>query len=367
MVWYMNKKIAIIFGGMSTEHDVSIVSGLSVIKHLNKNNYEITPIYIDKNGEWFLYNKNINEIDIPSIGDALTDLEELENPVSLLKKMDKVFPVLHGLYGEDGTIQGMLEMLKIPYVGCKVLASSICMDKIYTKMIFEKAGINQAKYVYVKRIPRSLNEIDEENGSNKYSFVYIDENLNEEKILLSEIAQRTIEKLGLPVFVKPSNSGSSVGIKKANTKEELIEAIKYAAEFDRKILIEEAIKAREIECSVLETNSSVTASCVGEIMPADEFYSFDAKYNNIGSKIIIPAQVDSSIAEKVRKIAMKAFKAVDGTGLARIDFFVEKNTNEIYLNEINTMPGFTSISMYPQLWENCGKPYEELLDELISF
>ena len=161
-----SEKIAIIFGGMSTEHDVSIVSGLSVIKHLNKNNYEINPIYIDKNGEWFLYNKNINEIDIPRIGEVLTDLEKLENPVSLLKKMDKVFPVLHGLYGEDGTIQGMLEMFKIPYVGCKVLASSICMDKIYTKMIFEKAGINQAKYVYVKRIPRSLNQIDEENGSN---------------------------------------------------------------------------------------------------------------------------------------------------------------------------------------------------------
>ena len=362
----MSKKLAIIFGGMSTEHDVSIISGLSVIKHLNKEKYEITPIYIDSTGEWFKYNKNINEIDLPALGEQLTDLEKIENPISLLKQMDKVFPVLHGLYGEDGTIQGMLEMLKIPYVGCKVLASSVCMDKIYTKMILEKAGINQAKYVYVKRIPRNIDEIEDENESNKYSFIYVDNNLNEEKMLLNKIAEKSIEKLGLPIFVKPSNSGSSVGIKKAHTKKELIEAIKYAAEFDRKILIEEAINAREIECSVLETNGLVTASCVGEILPADEFYSFDAKYNNMGSRIIIPAEINNEIAEEIRETAIKAFKAVDGNDLARTDFFVDKETNKIYLNEINTMPGFTSISMYPQLWEKCGKLYVELLDELIN-
>ena len=355
----MKKKLAIIFGGMSTEHNISIISGLSVIKHLNKNNYEITPIYIDAEGNWFLYKKNINEIDVPALGEQLSELEKIENPFELLKNMDKVFPVLHGLYGEDGTIQGMLEMLKIPYVGCKVLASSMCMDKIYTKILLEKAGINQAEYVYVK--------IDTaKNAEESNRFIFVDSNLNEEEMPIEKIAEKTINKLNLPVFVKPSNSGSSVGINKANNKEDLINAIQYASEFDSKILIEEAIVGREIECSVLETNNLVEASCVGEVIPADEFYSFDAKYNNMGSKIIIPAEIELSIANEVRKIAIKAFKAVDGSGLARIDFFVEKETNRILLSEINTMPGFTQISMYPQLWEKCGKPYSKLLDELIG-
>ena len=362
----MNKKIAIIFGGMSTEHDISVISGLSVIKHINKNNYNVTPIYIDSNGEWFLYNKDLNKIEIPKLGEKLDELQKLENPIKILKEMDKVFPVLHGFYGEDGTIQGMLELLKIPYVGCKVLASSICMDKIYTKMILEKAGIPQAEYVYVKKAYYGSKQNSELEKSPNYNFIFVDNNLNEEIMEISKIAEKTIEKLGLPVFVKPSNSGSSVGINKANSKDELIEAIKYASKFDKKILIEEAINAREIECSVLETQNLVEASCVGEIIPADEFYSFDAKYNNLGSKLIIPAQVDSSTENEVREMAIKAFKAVDGNGLARIDFFIDKETNKIILNEINTMPGFTSISMYPQLWEKCGKTYTKLLDELIG-
>ena len=344
-------KLAIIFGGMSTEHDVSIVSGSSVIKNVNKEKYEITPIYINKNGDWFLYKKELNKIEIPAIGEEPTELETLVNPIETLKKMDVVFPVLHGLYGEDGTIQGLLELLKIPYVGCRVLGSALCMDKVYTKIILNKANINQADYVYVK------------SWNGKY--VYVDDEFNEGVMDINEICKKTIEKLGTPVFVKPSNSGSSVGINKANNAEELKNAIIYAAKFDSKILIEEFVNAQEVECAVIG-NEEVDASCVGEILPAEEFYSFDAKYNNAESKVVIPANIPEEVSENIRTLAKKAFKAVDGKGLSRVDFFVEKETGKIYLNEINTMPGFTTISMYPQLWGKCGKPYSQLLDELIS-
>lgn len=348
----MNKmKLGVIFGGMSTEHDVSIVSGSSVLKNLNKEKYDITPIYITKDGEWFLYTKNINEIDILKIGEEPSELEKLENPMETLKSMDVVFPVLHGLYGEDGTIQGLFELLKVPYVGCRVLGSSVCMDKVYTKIILDKAKINQAKYAYVRKF--------------EDKFIYIDDEFNESVLEIDDVCEKVINKCGLPAFVKPSNSGSSVGIKKAKTKEELAEAIKYASQFDIKIVIEENINAREIECAVIG-NENVEASCVGEILPAEDFYSFDAKYNNSESRVVMPANIEPEISEEIKKIAVKAFKAVDGKGLSRVDFFVEKETNKIYLNEINTMPGFTTISMYPQLWEKCGKPYSELLDELIN-
>lgn len=344
-------KLAVIFGGMSTEHDVSIVSGTSVIKNLDKLKYQITPIYINKNGEWFLYTKNIEEIDLLKLGEEPKEIELIENPIKTLKNTDVVFPVLHGLYGEDGTIQGLFELLKIPYVGCKVLGSSLCMDKVYTKIILDKAKINQAKYVYVRKIENS--------------YVMYDEDFNEISLDLEKISEKIIEKCGLPVFVKPSNSGSSVGIKKAKNIEELKNAIRYASEFDSKIVIEENINGREIECAVMG-NEVVNASCVGEILPAEDFYSFDAKYNNSESRVVIPANIDNYISEEIRKMAIKAYKAVDGKGLSRVDFFVEKETNKIYLNEINTMPGFTTISMYPQLWEKSGKGYSELLDELIE-
>ncbi len=344
-------KLAVIFGGMSTEHDVSIVSGSSVIKNLNKEKYEIKPIYINKNGEWFLYTKNIEQIEILQIGEEPIELQEIKNPIEILKSVDVVFPVLHGLYGEDGTIQGLLELLKIPYVGCKVLGSALCMDKVYTKIILDKAGINQAKYVYIRK--------------NKDKITYIDEQFNEKELQFDELCDIIIKKCGLPVFVKPSNSGSSVGISKAKNAEELKKAIEYASKFDSKILIEENINGRELECAVIG-NDVVEASCIGEILPAEDFYSFDAKYNNSESKVIIPAEINPQISEEIRTIACKAFKSVDGKGLSRVDFFLEKGTNKIYINEINTMPGFTTISMYPQLWEKCGKSYSKLLEELIK-
>ncbi len=323
-------KLAVIYGGMSSEHDVSLISGRNVIKNLDDKKYDIYPIIIEKNGEWSLNGKKIKNI------------------IETLKEMDVVFPVLHGKYGEDGTIQGMLEMFKIPYVGCKTLSSSICMDKVYTKCVLERANINQAKYIYIKN----------EN-------IYVNEELETLELKNDEIVELVEEKLKFPVFVKPSNSGSSVGVTKAKNGPGLIKAIQNASVYDTKVLIEEEIKGKEVECAVLG-NDNIKASTVGEIFSADEFYSYDAKYNNSESKTKIPAEISKEKIEEIRNIAIKAFKAVDGNGLSRIDFFIQEETDKIYINEINTMPGFTEISMYPQLWKNSNMKYSELLDELIK-
>jgi len=344
-------KLAVIFGGMSTEHDVSIVSGTSIIKNLNKEKYEIFPIYIDKKGKWNKYIKNIEEIGTINVGDKIDEIEEIKNPMEYLKNMDCIFPVLHGLYGEDGTIQGLFELLKVPYVGCKVLASSVSMDKVYTKIIFDKAGINQAEYVYIRE--------------NKGNYIYIDEAFNEKICTLEEISKIIEEKQKYPMFVKPSNSGSSVGINKVKNIEELKNAIEYASKYDKKILIEEGIVGREVECAVLG-NEDVQASCIGEVLSAEEFYSFDSKYKNSESMTVIPANLPKEISEEIRRLAIKAFKAVNGSGLSRVDFFVEKDTNKIIINEINTLPGFTTISMYPKLFEAVGISYTQLLDEIIK-
>lgn len=345
------EKIAVVFGGMSTEHDVSIVSGTSVLKNLNKEKYDIFPIYIDREGKWFKYTKPVNQIEVLNVGDKIEELDKIEEPMEYLKNIDVVFPVLHGLYGEDGTIQGMLELLNKKYVGCKVFASSVCMDKVYAKVIFDKAKINQAKYIYIRKAGER--------------YIYIDNEFNEEIHSLEEIADIVSEKIGFPVFIKPSNSGSSVGINKSHNIEELKEHIKYASQFDKKILIEENICGREVECAVLG-NEEVKASCVGEILPAEEFYTFDAKYKNAESRVVIPADLPEGISNEIRSTAIKAFKAVDGKGLSRVDFFVENGTNRIIINEINTLPGFTQISMYPKLWEEAGIKYSDLLDELIK-
>ena len=344
-------KLGVIFGGMSTEHDVSITSGTSVLKNLDKEKYEIYPIYIDKEGKWFKYTKNISKIEIIEVGKEIEEKETLENPIGYLEKCDVIFPVLHGLYGEDGSVQGLIELLKKPYVGCKILSSSICMDKVYAKIIFDKAKINQAKYLYIK------------NEGLKY--VYIDDEFNEKEYEIEELPKIVEEKISYPVFVKPSNSGSSVGVKKASNSEELIEAVENATVYDDKILIEEEIKGREVECAVIG-NNNVLATCVGEILPAEEFYTFDAKYKNAESKVVIPAEIPEDISNEIRNTAIKAFKAIDGSGLSRVDFFIENGTNRVILNEINTMPGFTQISMYPKLWEQMGLSYTKLLDRLIE-
>ena len=322
-------KVAVIYGGMSNEREVSLVSGKNVLDNLDKKKYDIYPIIIEEDGTWSLNGKRIKNI------------------VDTLEEMDVVFPVLHGIFGEDGTIQGLLELLRIPYVGCKVLSSSICMDKVYTKIVLEKANINQAKYIYIKN----------ENQ-------YIDEEFETLTLQNDEIIHLVNKKMGFPVFVKPSNSGSSVGVSKANNGPELIKAIQLASSCDTKVLIEEAIEGKEVECAVLG-NNKILASTVGEIISAEDFYTYDAKYKNSESKVSIPANLSEEKINEIRNLAMKAFRAVDGSGLARIDFFVERDTEKIYINEINTMPGFTEISMYPKLWEYSGTKYSELLDNLI--
>ena len=326
-------KLGIVYGGVSTEHDISVMSAKSVIENLDKEKYEIHEIYINKYGKWYEVIDN--------------EKEEIYNLIWALKKLDVVFPILHGLGGEDGTIQGMLEMLKVPYVGCGVLASSVGMDKAYTKIIFERAGIPQAPYVYVRK------------RDNQY--VIVKENFDEEEFKIEEITKM----IKFPMFVKPSNSGSSVGVKKATNKEELKMAIENAVQYDEKVLVEQGINAREVECAILD-GKEIQASTVGEILSAEDFYSFDAKYNIPESKTVIPAEIKKEQIKQIQELAIKAFKAIDGKGLARVDFFVENETNKIYINEINTMPGFTNISMYPKLFEAVGIKYSELLDKLIS-
>ena len=330
-------KLGVIFGGMSTENEVSVKSAKSVLLNLNKEKYEIYPIYIDKDGIWYEYG-NMNKI---------------ENIFNFLKNMDVVFPVLHGLYGEDGTIQGVLELLKIPYVGCKVLASSVGMDKAYTKIIFEKAKINQAKYVYVKK----YNE----------KYIYVDDGLNENSIQIDELIKKIKGKFDYPMFVKPSNSGSSVGVNKAENDEKLKLCIEEAAKYDNKILIEEGIIGKEVECAVIGNSKiGVEASRVGEILSAEDFYTFDAKYENPNSRTVIPANITEKQQEEIRNLAIKAFNAIDGNGLSRVDFFIQDGTEKVFVNEINTMPGFTNISMYPKLMEDYKYSYKELLDKLIE-
>ena len=341
-------KVGVIFGGMSTENEVSVVSAGSILGNIDRKKFEVFPIYIDKQGKWYMF---IEKNKKRKLGAEVENIIEIENIEEYLQKLDVVFPVLHGLYGEDGTIQGLFELLKIPYVGCRVLASSVGMDKVYTKIVFEKAGLNQTPYEYVRKY--------------KDTYIYIDKNFNEKILDLKEIAKKITENLEFPMFVKPSNSGSSVGVKKAENEKELIENIEYASKFDNKILIEQGINGREIECAVLG-NEEVIASCVGEIKSADEFYSYDAKYKNEESKTEIPAEIPEEISEEIRKQAIKAFKAIDGKGLSRVDFFVEDKTNKIIINEINTMPGFTSISMYPKMFEKSGIPYRELITRLIN-
>ena len=345
----LNKKtVVVLFGGQSSEHEVSRVSASTIISNIDTNKYYVIPLGITKEGKWLIYNgpvDNIKNGDWEKFGTVAT-LSPDAGQKSILKivgtkvkeiPIDVAFPVLHGKYGEDGTIQGLLEMAQIPYVGCGVLASAVSMDKGMTKIIAKEAKINQAKYLVVKK--------DEIN----------------KKSTITKIER----KLPYPCFIKPANAGSSVGITKAHNKEELIEGLKLAGEHDRKIIIEETVVGREVECSVLG-NDHVVASSVGEVLPAAEFYDYDAKYNNAESKTVIPALLDEKIVKQVQKEAIKVFKAVGGSGLARVDFFVEKDTNKVIFNEINTLPGFTSISMYPKLWEDVGMPIETLVDELIE-
>lgn len=342
------KNIVVFFGGMSTEHEVSRMSATSVLKNINKEKYNIGVVGIDKDGSFLEY---IGKYENIVKEDWKIHTKKIEDIISYIKEYDVAYPILHGLYGEDGTIQGLFELLKIPYIGPKVLASSVAMDKVYTKIVFDRAGIKQVPSVYIKA----------ENDK----FILVDDDFSEiedEENILNKIET----KIGYPTFVKPSNSGSSVGVSKVGSKEELLSSINEAKKYDRKILVEKAINARELECAVLEQNGEIKASVVGEILPAGDFYSYESKYQDENSGLAIPANVDSDISEYIRETAIKAFKAIDGNGLSRVDFFLDKDTGDIYLNEINTLPGFTNISMYPKLWGKSGIEYSKLIDVLIE-
>lgn len=337
-----NKKVvAVVFGGQSGEHEVSLMSSSNVINAMDKEKYEIVMIGITKKGKWMIYTGPVDKI---QKGQWEHDKEHLIEGFSMdhpiLKSIDVVFPVLHGPRGEDGTVQGLFELANVPYVGCGVLSSAVGMDKIYTKALYEMAGLPQGKYLYLMR-----SKWREEQG---------------------EAINRIEDQLKYPVFIKPANMGSSVGITKAHNRGELIQGMDEAAKYDRKILLEEFIDCREVECAVLG-NDEPEASVVGEIIPSNEFYDYNAKYFDDGkSRLIIPAPLDEKTSETIRRLAVKAFKAIDGSGLARVDFFVEKQTGRVYINEINTLPGFTNISMYPKLWEYGGLPYSKLIDRLIE-
>ena len=333
-------KLGVLYGGKSTEREVSRKSAKSVLDNLNKEKYEIYPIFIDENGTWFEENE--------------TEKIEIENVIKYLKNLDVVFPVLHGLWGEDGTIQGLFEIAGVKYVGCKVLASSIGMDKAYTKIIFEKANINQTKYLYIKKY-----------RGDKY--IYIDSQMNEKLISMDELLDIAEKELKYPIFVKPSNSGSSVGVNKAQNRDGLRHNIEEAQKFDNKILIEQGIIGKEVECAVLGNDEiGIEVTNPGEILPAGEYYSFDSKYNDASSETLLDARISEEQKRNIMELAQKAFIAIDGNGLSRVDFFVENSTNKIYINEINTMPGFTNISMYPKLFEKYGYEYSKLLDKIIE-
>lgn len=346
----MNKlNLGIIFGGKSSEHEVSRISATSIIKNVDKSKYNVHLIGITKMGRWLYYKDDIEKItsgewENEGIPAFITPDSNIKGFVKLTDgtynatKLDVVFPVLHGLYGEDGTVQGLLELAGIPFVGPGVLSSAVGMDKIFTKIICRDKGLPQSKFFWV-----SKTDIETD---------------------IQNVVNLVEGSLGYPCFVKPSNSGSSIGINKAHDRAELIQSLKMACEYDRKILIEEFIDARELECSVLGNDNPVT-SVVGEIIPSKEFYDYEAKYFS-DSKICIPAEIDEDTSSRLRKLAVDVYKAIDAKGLSRVDFFLHRQTGDIYVNEINTIPGFTNISMYPKMWEESGISYANLIDKLIE-
>jgi D-alanine-D-alanine ligase len=381
-------RVGILFGGRSGEHEVSLLSAASVLNAIDKNKYEVVPIGITKEGRWLTAGDAQNLLTGRKAGEGArptqshlragdpdstpaaavlaqgesvvvppepvhrdnglvpfqSDASQLRRSTDRAINVDIIFPVLHGTFGEDGTIQGLFELADIPYVGAGVLGSAAGMDKDIMKSLFVAAGIPIVKHVTILRAawekkPKSVQKLVE-------------------------------SRLKYPLFVKPANLGSSVGISKAHDRKELGPAIEEAAKFDRKIVIEQGVgakkeKAREIECSVLGNDDPV-ASVPGEIVPGKEFYDYTAKYLDEGSQLIIPAKLTKSETKKVQELAVRAFRAVDCTGLARVDFLMDPKTRKIYLNEINTMPGFTSISMYPKLWAASGLAYADLIDRLIQ-
>ncbi len=346
-------RIGILCGGKSAEHEISLISAKSVIEALDKDKYEIHIIGIDKSGAWHLRDNAhfLTHAEDPKLihlsGEKKTValipremrkeiVSFADDRLSMALGLDVIFPILHGPYGEDGTVQGLLKMAQMPFVGAGVLGSAIGMDKDVMKRLLQQAGIPIAKFICVPCH-------------------------HKDKMVFGEV----VEKLGLPFFIKPANLGSSVGISKVKSEEEFLSALDKAFQFDRKIVIEEYVRGREIECSVLG-NEHPLASLPGELIPTHEFYSYEAKYvDPDGAHLKIPADLPEEIVLSIQKMAVEAFQTLCCEGMARVDFFL-KESGELVINEINTIPGFTKISMYPKLWEASGMPYSELLDRLIQ-
>jgi D-alanine-D-alanine ligase len=358
----MKLRVGVIYGGRSGEHEIALRSAKTVIEQIDKLKYEVVPIAISKDGRWLSPNESVKLL-ADSAQDALTSETSLieNSPVALvgdtarrgltvfeeqgtgLVPLDVVFPVLHGTFGEDGTIQGLLEMADVPYVGCGVLASACGMDKAVMKILFRDAGLPICRHLWFLRSEFEANP--------------------------EAVVEQVAKKLGFPCFVKPANLGSSVGVSRATDEASLKDAISLAAEYDRKIIVEEALDMREIECAVIG-NDDPKASLPGEYLIRDQakaFLDYTEKYSGTGNnEFVVPAPISAELTAKIQKMAVAAFKAVDGSGLARVDFFLRNDTGELLLNEINTMPGLTDASGFPKMWAGTGMSFPEVIDYLIE-
>lgn len=353
-------RVGVLFGGQSGEHEVSIVSARAVMNGLDREKYDVLPIGITKDGRWIagdhapaLIESLADPALLPGGSQHTTEQQDTELPVhatsadaqlagsstSVLSSLDVAFPVLHGPRGEDGTVQGLFELAEVPYVGCGVMASAVGMDKAMMKAAFAAAGLAQVPWAFVRRIDFTSEP--------------------------EAVVERLEKKLRYPMFVKPANMGSSVGISKATNHDELAAGLHLAASYDRRIVVEQGLNVREIEVAVLG-NDEPEASVAGEIIPSKEWYDYEAKYGGAESKILIPAPITAAQMDEVRTLAIQAFKAIDGSGLARVDFLMDKDSGALYINEVNTMPGFTSVSMYGKMWQASGLSYGALLDKLIE-
>jgi D-alanine-D-alanine ligase len=344
----MKQKVLVLFGGQSTEHEVSCVSAATIIRCIDRDKYDVILVGITHEGHWLLTDdvariedgtwRDGRRTAVLSPDATTHGIIVLDGDAATVVRIDLCFPVLHGMYGEDGTVQGLLELAGIPYVGCGVLASAVSMDKLYTKIIADSCGVSQARYVAVHNIDCEDHE---------------------------DVIRRVEAALDYPVFVKPANAGSSCGVSCAGNRQELAEAIAFAAKVDNEILFEETIHGRELECAVF-SDGRPEASGVGEILSAGSFYDYDSKYNNAESRTIVNPELPEGKEEEIREAAVRVFTAVGGKGFSRVDFFLEDGTNRVIFNEINTIPGFTAISMYPMLWEARSVSKEALVDKLLG-
>ncbi|CAN5446100.1 D-alanine--D-alanine ligase [soil metagenome] len=361
----MKTKIGIIFGGRSGEHEISVRSAKTVIEQIDKEKYDVIPIAITRKGHWLNPMESLHRLP-ESVQESLMDVvrEFPSNAIALIgdtnykgltrletssreekvAPLDVIFPVLHGTYGEDGTLQGLLEMANIPYIGCGVLASACGMDKVVMKTLFRDVELPMCKYVWFLRSEWERNK--------------------------DAVITQTVTKLGFPCFVKPANLGSSVGVSKATDKKSLRKAIELAAEYDRKIIVEEGLDMREIECAVIGYEEP-QASLPGEyIVKADDkkFLDYTEKYAGTGNnEFVVPALVSEELTKKIQQMAITAFRAIDGSGLARVDFFLQNDTNALLINEINTLPGLTDASGFPKMWAGTGKEFSQVIDDLVKF